>query len=1008
MGLVVGAEFPEPYNSEKAGTGPMPAAAAAASFGLPEGFSVTVFASEPEVRQPVAMAFDLKGRLWVAENYTYAEHGVNFETNLMDRVVILEDRDGDGRAELRKVFWDQGRILTSVEPTHDGAYVLCPPHLMFVPDRNRDDVPDGPPEVLLDGFETTTGNRHTFANGLKTGPDGWIWGRVGISSGARIGVPGTPESERVEMRGGIWRYHPERRVMEAVSHGTTNPWGLDWNEVGEPFFINTVIGHLWHAIPGAHFQRMHGDDVMPRAYAFMAQHADHLHFDAGAGWTKSRASGDGTLPPTIDGLGGGHAHAGLMIYQGTNWPAEYRGDVYTLNLHGRRVNRERLERRGSGYVGRHRPDLFPVGDKWFRGIELLEGPDGGVYIADWSDTGECHEHDGVHRSSGRIYKVIHGTVGKVAAPDFERMGEVELAERVLDRNEWVSRMARRALATRAGSESGWTVAAWLRGEYLRATETGRALRAMWAVHGLKGATPDWLLARSGDEDEHVRSWAVRLLAENFGVDPDGMGVGSRLTEEQSEKVLGRLVRLAQQERSALVRLYLASALQRLPAGVRAQVAMGLVGRGEDATDPNLGLLIWYGIEPLGKADPEALGRIAEESRIPVVRRHAARRLTEEIGVGPQWIDGLVKWAAGSGKKEQGDVVTGMAEALRGWRRATPPESWGTLVGAVRAGGDEGLVRRVQELEVVFGGGRAVEELMAVARDRGAGGLARKAALKALVESRAPGTEKVLTEVMDDGELRMTGLVGLMELNVPEAPELALARLQWLGLEERPTVIAALATRPAGARVLVRALRTGQLARHDLPAYQVRQMARHEDPVLRQDLAELWGPLLEDTARRRVEIGRWKQRLGSEEWGKADLSRGRKVFGNLCAGCHRMYGEGGEVGPELTGSGRASLDYLLENVVDPGAVVADEQRLTVVTMGDGRVMSGLLREMNGRTLTLVMPGERAVLPRSEVKSIETLDQSAMPEGLLGTVTDEEVRDLMGYLMHPRQVPVEGGR
>lgn len=1008
MGLVLGAEFPEPYNSEKNGSGPMPAAAAAASFGLPEGFSVTVFAAEPDVRQPVGMAFDFKGRLWVAENYTYAERGVNFETNLMDRVVILEDRDGDGRAETRKVFWDQGRILTSVEPTHDGAYVLCPPHLLFVPDRDRDDVPDGPPEVLLDGFGTTTGNRHTFANGLKTGPDGWIWGRVGISSGARIGVPGTPDAERVEMRGGIWRYHPGRRVIEAVSHGTTNPWGLDWNEVGEPFFINTVIGHLWHAIPGAHFQRMHGDDVMARAYAFMAQHADHLHFDAGAGWTKSRAAGDGSLPTTIDALGGGHAHVGLMIYQGTNWPAEYRGDLYTLNLHGRRMNRERLERWGSGYVGRHRPDLLPVGDTWFRGVELLEGPDGGVYIADWSDTGECHEHDGVHRSSGRIYKVTHGKVGKVAVPDFERMGEMELAERVLDRNEWVSRMARRALATRAGGATAWTVAAELRGEYLEAKDSRRALRALWAVHGLKAATPDWLLARTGDEDEHVRSWAVRLLAENFAVNPTAAGGRSELAEAQSEKVLERLVRLAEQERSALVRLYLASALQRLPAGIRAQVATGLVGRAEDAADPNLGLLIWYGIEPLAKAAPEALVKIAKVSRIPVVRRHAARRLTEEILKGPQWIDALVKWAAGSGVKEQADVVTGMAEALRGWRRATPPDSWAALVEAVRAGGGESLVRRVQELEVVFGGGRAVEELMAVVRDRGADGLSRKAALQALVESRAPGTVKVLTEVLDDGELRMTTLVGLMELNVPEAPDLALARLQWLGLEERPTVIAALATRPAGARVLLEALRTGQLGRQDISAHQVRQMARHEDPVLRAALAGMWGALAVDSARRRVEIGRWKERLGTEVLAQADLSRGRQVFGNLCASCHRMYGEGGEVGPDLTGSGRASLEYLLENVVDPGAVVAEEQRLTVVTMGDGRVLSGLMRDVNERTLTLVMPGDRAVLPRTEVESVETLDQSAMPEGLLETVSEVEVRDLLGYLMHPRQVPMVGGQ
>jgi len=1001
-------DFPEPYNSEKRPGAPMPAVEAAGSFRMPDGFSVTVFASEPEVRQPVSMAFDFRGRLWVAENYTYAESGVNFAPDLRDRVVILEDRDGDGRAEVRKVFWDGGRILTSVEPTHDGAFVLCPPRLLFVPDRNRDDVPDGEPEVLLDGFETTTGNRHTFANGLKTGPDGWLWGRIGISSGARIGVPGRPDSERVELRGGIWRYHPGRRVFEAVSHGTTNPWGLDWNEVGEPFFINTVIGHLWHAIPGAHFQRMHGDDVMGRAYALMAQHADHLHFDVGAGWTKSRADGVGAVPPGIDALGGGHAHAGLMIYQGTNWPAAYRGGMYTLNLHGRRVNRERLERLGSGYVGRHEPDFLTVGDAWFRGIEIMEGPDGGVYIADWSDTGECHEHDGVHRSSGRIYKVTHGSGGGVAVPDFERMSEPELAERVMDRNEWVSRMARRVLATRAGSDTSWSVAAGLRGEFLRQKESRDALRALWAVHGLGGATPDWLVARTGDDDEHVRSWAVRLLAEKFAVDMEADGGPCELTLEQSARVQQRFVRMAAQERSALVRLYLGSALQRLPASSRFEVASGLVSRAEDAADPNLGLLIWYGIEPLAVADPDGLGKLGEISRMPVVRRHVARRLTEEMLGNPGVIDGMVGWAAGRSAAEQGDVVVGMAEALRGWRRADAPKSWGRLVAAVKAGGDAGLMRRVQELEVVFGDGRASAELMAVAKGGGTDALSRRAAVRSLLEARVDGVGELLRGLAGDAEMRLTALVALQELGDPKGPELAIQHFQYMALEDRAVLLTSMGSRPAGARAVLEAIRTGRVLKAAVSAHQVRQMARLGDPEVSAGVAEFWGSVAADGARRRVEIGQWKERLGEEVLRKADLGRGRRVFGSLCASCHRLYGEGGEVGPDLTGSGRASLEYLLENVVDPGAVVADEQRLTVVTMRDGRVLSGMLREAGERTLTLVMPGERVVLARAEVGLVETLDQSAMPEGLIDAVSVDEVRDLMGYLMHPRQVPMDGGR
>ena len=417
--------FPEPYDTERAGKGPMSAEEAAKTFKMPPGFKVSVFASEPDVRQPIAMAFDPRGRLWVAENYTYAEASVKFATNLSDRVVIFEDADNDGHFDKRTVFYDKAKVLTSVELGMGGVFLMCPPKLLFIPDRNGDDIPDGEPEVLLDGFSLTTGNHHTLANGLKWGPDGWLWGRVGISSQARVGKPGTPESQRVAMNGGIWRYHPTKRIFQAVSHGTTNPWGMDWNEHGEPFFINTVIGHFWHGISGAYFDRMHGEQVNKHAYEFIGQHADHYHFDTGAGWTKSRAALDGSsFAANSDNLGGGHAHCGLLIYQGENWPKEYRGKAFTLNLHGRRINTERIEREGSGYVAKHDTDFLTVGDPWFRGIDLIQGPDGGVFIADWSDTGECHEHDGVHRSSGRIYKITYGDPKKPELGDLTKLTEI--------------------------------------------------------------------------------------------------------------------------------------------------------------------------------------------------------------------------------------------------------------------------------------------------------------------------------------------------------------------------------------------------------------------------------------------------------------------------------------------------------------------------------------------------------------------------------------------------------
>ena len=185
---------------------------AAASFAAPEGFQVSLFASEPDVRQPIAFTTDARGRLWVAENNTYAERTLNFDLSQHDRIVILEDTDHDGRADRHKVFWDQGTRLTSVEVGFGGVWALCPPRLLFLPDRNGDDVPDGEPQVILDGWDTDA-VRHNIANGLRWGPDGWLYGRHGIQATSRVGPPGTPSDQRIALNCCIWRYHPDAQGL---------------------------------------------------------------------------------------------------------------------------------------------------------------------------------------------------------------------------------------------------------------------------------------------------------------------------------------------------------------------------------------------------------------------------------------------------------------------------------------------------------------------------------------------------------------------------------------------------------------------------------------------------------------------------------------------------------------------------------------------------------------------------------------------------------------------------
>ncbi|MCA8988707.1 MAG: hypothetical protein KDA78_13745, partial [Planctomycetaceae bacterium] len=304
--------FPTITNTQPGTEQPPTPEEAAALFQLPEGFQLTLFAGEPDVSQPIGMETDDRGRLWVAECYTYG--GRSYDETLRDRIVILQDTDGDGRHDVRKVFWDQGDRLTSVLPGTNGCWILNSGTLAWLDDKDGDDRADGPPRAVLDGFDINQVG-HNIVSGLMYGPTGWIYGRHGIQATSYVGAPGTPPVQRVPMNCSIWRYHPLQKKFELVTEGTTNPWGLDYNQYGDFFFTNNVIGHAWHAIPGAHFRRMYGSDFNPHYYELIDQHADHYHWDHSASWTDSRDSSG------IHGeLGGGHSHCGGLIYQGDNWP----------------------------------------------------------------------------------------------------------------------------------------------------------------------------------------------------------------------------------------------------------------------------------------------------------------------------------------------------------------------------------------------------------------------------------------------------------------------------------------------------------------------------------------------------------------------------------------------------------------------------------------------------------------------------------------------------------------
>jgi putative membrane-bound dehydrogenase-like protein len=638
----------------------LPPEQAAREMTVPPGFKVHLFAGEPDVRNPIAFCLDDRGRVWVVEGLTYPQRAP--EGQGKDRILVFEDTNGDHRFDRRTVFMEGLNLVSGIEYGFGGVWVGAAPYLYFIPITEGDSPkPAGKPQPVLEGWGWQ--DTHETLNTFRWGPDGWLYGCHGVFTHSHVKPTGAPDTERQFINAGIWRYHPTKKKFEVFAEGTSNPWGMDFDERGQLFIEACVIPHLWHMIQGARYRRQAGSHYLPSRDEILrndpgyfkqdfsvrtprqplAQHvyddiktiADHLHY-AGA---RPHAGNNRSAS-----LGGGHAHAGLMVYLGGSWPEQYRGKVFMNNIHGGRMNMDIVERTGSGFVGRHGADFLIANDKASQMLDLRYDQDGSVYVIDWYDLNQCHRNDrAVHDyETGRIFKIVYGDT-KVTKVDLQKASDEELLKLVPSKNEWMSQHARRLIQERfaplvqaASRHAEWNSRPnrkesdkpdakdeaafqhWmafnqkLDGLLKSAKDTDSQLRFLWTMNAIRLADGAGLFELyTSDRNEWVKSWAIQLSLED-------------------KKLSGTLAfELPQHARSQspVVRLYVASALQRLPVEQRWDILAGLVAHAEDATDHNLPLMYWYALEPVIAADPSKAAQLLKTTKIPLLREFTARRLT---------------------------------------------------------------------------------------------------------------------------------------------------------------------------------------------------------------------------------------------------------------------------------------------------------------------------------------------------------------------------------------------
>ena len=994
---------------------PLSPAEAVAKMTVPEGFSVEVVASEPDVMNPVAMFIDEKGRYWITESFEYPrrEPGPG-----RDRIKVLEDTDGDGKVDKVTVFAEGLNIPSGIAVGYGGVWVANSPDILFLQDTDGDLKADKQ-EVIVTGFGRT--DTHELPNSFTWGPDGWLYGLNGVFNYCDVKYAETNPNFKPDHPGwkftcAMWRIHPRTREFQIFAEGTSNPWGIAINDEGDFFISACVIDHLWHIVETGYYIRQ-GGPYPPHTWPSRSI-VDHKHQKA--------------------------AYCGITWFDSDVYPEEYRRVLYMGNIHGGCINADVIERSGSTYKGNPHPgftakprawkddefgtiaktgdpanpklaDFLTANDPWFMPVVQTTGPDGCLYILDWYDRYHCYQDAnadpaGIERERGRLYRVRYKDTPHAQPFDLGRKSDDELIALLDGPNEYVRSTARRLLAERANPQTQQTL---IRRVLDKTLSTGFRLQALWAAAGIAAVDRNGLSEllrgadrRTGSETPRpLLAWSLRLLGEQQQFDSQVIGT-------------------SQYAHDASVHLQTIIAATKAPAhnrGLPTEVVCFVLRA--HPQDQFLHQIGWQTIRSLLSEQPENVAAMLVQH--VVVERDETPGAIEIYGRAVDFLydhargaDDLVSLIQQSCRTAapvslQRRVLSTAARRLREDGPEHPRQA--ALRAKLQAdvlqltnSPDAGIADLSTTIAALWGDETAQRTLQNVFTDTGAPTPRRVEALRSLIAAGATrGLPESLQRVFDSPGNNLefqSGVVDSLSALRDQSTSVAAAGIlverlpQW---DERlkPRVIEVLTQRPAPSRLLLTAIQSGRINRDALNLNQLRRIATFKDESVQALLKELYGAIREgrDPEREQV-VNKTRDFLNGTP---GDPVKGEAIFKKVCAQCHKLHGEGAEVGPDLTRNGRNSWDQLLVNMLDPSQVIGPGYQARILVTDDGRTLTGLpVEESDTQVVLKVQGGKLETIPRDQIEVYKVSELSMMPDQLEKQVTPQELADLMSFLAHDR--------